>query len=612
MNAENLLQYLTDPSNLDEISYGELQDIIAQFPFCQGLYYLLVQKSKEEKHLNYEKDLLRAATYSIDRTLLHKQLLLEAATEIEESLELKSSEVLNLESLPNLEVVNSEPTDIDPPITVAPLEVTALTPSTKEELLPELPMDLSKDLEEDIPLEDLLKESTTPPPAKELSIIDRILAEDDENDYDRKGHPLPIDLTNVISFEDFLLDDEDHTVEDEPNSASDEESPTIKSKDDQQQMLDDLNKVEEPVISNQNEETPEIIETTSVSDDDTHQSDLEDGMASLSSFVTVIEATPTDEFIVLDATDDDPFYEEEIVADTHDDAIGAAPNKPFVESEEPVENELDIEEIEDSTEEVEANIAPTVSENIADPVQEVQEALPPFEQDILHESIEDEEVHYVDDLSEKVAEDETINVNNTLIDDSLETTHSEDPSLIETETTTETTKEIIVEKIKEEIPFVVTNEETSVIDNVEEEEIKKEIKPTETLKPLPKDSFSSWLKKFTPPVQSLKETHTEKETKKEDTVETPINRTKKIKHFLNKKKKKEKKKKKKEKRKSHPIAEKSVHESEDVLSETLADLLAIQGYMDKAIDMYKRLSLIFPEKSAFFALKIEELKHLNR
>ena len=45
-----------------------------------------------------------------------------------------------------------------------------------------------------------------------------------------------------------------------------------------------------------------------------------------------------------------------------------------------------------------------------------------------------------------------------------------------------------------------------------------------------------------------------------------------------------------------------------IITETLAELLANQGQIEKAIKMYEKLSLIFPNKSAFFAAKIEQLK----
>ena len=68
--------------------------------------------------------------------------------------------------------------------------------------------------------------------------------------------------------------------------------------------------------------------------------------------------------------------------------------------------------------------------------------------------------------------------------------------------------------------------------------------------------------------------------------------------------------KKKEKRKNPIVAfaDRSLKENENVVSETLAGLLANQERYDKAIQMYERLILIFPEKSSFFAEKIAELK----
>jgi hypothetical protein len=44
------------------------------------------------------------------------------------------------------------------------------------------------------------------------------------------------------------------------------------------------------------------------------------------------------------------------------------------------------------------------------------------------------------------------------------------------------------------------------------------------------------------------------------------------------------------------------------VSETFADLLAAQGYKDKAVEMYMQLMEKYPEKSSFFAAKIEALK----
>lgn len=56
------------------------------------------------------------------------------------------------------------------------------------------------------------------------------------------------------------------------------------------------------------------------------------------------------------------------------------------------------------------------------------------------------------------------------------------------------------------------------------------------------------------------------------------------------------------------LIEKSIVSNDSIASETLADLLVLQGKKKKAIKMYKQLSLKFPEKSAYFAAQIEKLK----
>ncbi len=69
---------------------------------------------------------------------------------------------------------------------------------------------------------------------------------------------------------------------------------------------------------------------------------------------------------------------------------------------------------------------------------------------------------------------------------------------------------------------------------------------------------------------------------------------------LTEKKVKSKAKKKKKKKKSKK-------NRQEVVSEPLAELLVKQGYIQEAVVMYERLSLIIPEKSSFFAATIEKL-----
>lgn len=56
------------------------------------------------------------------------------------------------------------------------------------------------------------------------------------------------------------------------------------------------------------------------------------------------------------------------------------------------------------------------------------------------------------------------------------------------------------------------------------------------------------------------------------------------------------------------IARKSVTENEELVSETLARILVQQGQYQRALRMYEKLSLLFPEKTPIFAPIIENLQ----
>ena len=55
------------------------------------------------------------------------------------------------------------------------------------------------------------------------------------------------------------------------------------------------------------------------------------------------------------------------------------------------------------------------------------------------------------------------------------------------------------------------------------------------------------------------------------------------------------------------MAVNSIAREEGLASESLADIYIKQGKFDKAIEMYRKLSLRNPQKNAYFARKIEEV-----
>ena len=60
------------------------------------------------------------------------------------------------------------------------------------------------------------------------------------------------------------------------------------------------------------------------------------------------------------------------------------------------------------------------------------------------------------------------------------------------------------------------------------------------------------------------------------------------------------------------MAEKSVAENDDIVTETFANILLSQGKYEKALSAFTKLSLKYPEKSIYFAARIEEVKSIMK
>lgn len=59
------------------------------------------------------------------------------------------------------------------------------------------------------------------------------------------------------------------------------------------------------------------------------------------------------------------------------------------------------------------------------------------------------------------------------------------------------------------------------------------------------------------------------------------------------------------------LTSRSAAESDDLITETLAMIYLKQKKYDRAIDAFKKLSLKYPEKSVYFAARIEEIEKLK-
>lgn len=60
------------------------------------------------------------------------------------------------------------------------------------------------------------------------------------------------------------------------------------------------------------------------------------------------------------------------------------------------------------------------------------------------------------------------------------------------------------------------------------------------------------------------------------------------------------------------MAKKSVVFNDDLITETLAEILVKQGDTEKAVKIYEQLALKYPKKSSYFAGRIENLKKNNK
>lgn len=149
---------------------------------------------------------------------------------------------------------------------------------------------------------------------------------------------------------------------------------------------------------------------------------------------------------------------------------------------------------------------------------------------------------------------------------------------------------------------------SNTIDHMEHKEPPNEKRQTEEVDAQASD-FIKWLKKLPGAAEHQDSIIDLQEQRKKEKKKKKSEKENKIKLKGLKKKDKEKKKKKKGKKgELEKIIQSSVEKKDDLVSETLAMILAKQEHYSKSIEMYEKLILINPEKSSYFAARIRELK----
>ncbi|MFK8101210.1 MAG: hypothetical protein AB8G15_01745 [Saprospiraceae bacterium] len=647
MNTENFTYYLKNPAALYQITYQEMKSMVKQYPYCQNLRFLLVKKSQIENHKNFDKDLNTAATFSPDRSFFFKQIKKNVLSDPgEDSFRLQEDylELLDLSSeitLPLNEMTAPEDQvhlenkfnlieEVVPPATEIP--ITTQNKSLAEQLNEEEGTDFETEEQKAIFLEDLVKDqklsleqkpnerSPVPIPPEEL--VEKIVQVEEEkpstdpvieppSSATSTGNLAPEDFYPVVPVKEVT---EQHTSEEEVLEevsavSEDLDLPPVAPIEENQvaDLLEDVmeDSVEEIAPSSSTEHPEDNnLETTDT---------LKEGsvLEFLVQHNKQQELVPEEESLVVEKTVEVSQEKEE------KEEIGASGEK--FDSEMPKQIDEIIESLEvtnpliDLTnEELPAEAVP--SETPPTEIAPEMDAAPPSNDDIdipfetvpanlLAPSPKDSFESWMKKYHESSNEDKKKKKKKIKKKDKAKRKKKK--------------KEHQPKKLKAKAKKEEKTAPENTTESKSESKSEKKVEPLriKRQKRIPRLNLDPKKKEEQAPEGDKNKKNKSTKAVKPKKLSVTLKEAKKLTAAINlvdqsdKQKKKKKKKKKKDKYKDLP---KNIFENKDIASETLAEILVKQESYDQAILVYKRLSLIFPEKSAYFAKKIDALDILKQ
>lgn len=559
MNKELFTQILIDPDQLQQVSYQELKKAVLEFPYCQNLRLLLMQKSQLEQNEELPQNIQSVAAYSNNRSHFYRafkakggmQEKLNAVQLAEDFLEDSKNKI----SVPPLE----SPKDI--PTATAPTNESSTSAN----------IDAPSDRMENISHE------------KNSSNYQR-MEDDDAMEFDLNEH--------LKKFREEKI---------EPETTR-EESP-LKKINNKALFLEDLINKNEEVDQNTSPPSKEEIGDNSTTKES--PADL-----------------PTEDQLPPIAEEENNIAEEEIETVTAEEIEAMPPQSISIPIDNPIDkwsSEVEEQAVESNhNNDDEAEVLATNEEE----EEEIEEIPVP---ELILPPAESLELPPSESYTEKKEGADITDLEQVTVNPKQDSEKMTDPT---------------------NIPLEITNLDQEK--SAGQPGSPPAPKPTPT--PTPKTSFSSWLKQFEAPEIQINEesstlksesadsslpdespeqhltaktrkttrTNADQKIRLEDLIEAKKKKSRKKKKKdkgtskLNKSKKSKKKEKKSKKQeKIIDFAAQSLNENEEIASETLAQILGRQGSYDKAIRIYERLKLIYPEKSVFFASEIEKLNKLK-